>query len=59
MVVFPLSDISSSIAAGVGFAFVNGLIMFGGVLSQAIGIGSLVSETCSQMSLFVLSGKLA
>eukprot|EP00475_Leptophrys_vorax_P041710 TRINITY_DN7871_c0_g1_i1.p1 TRINITY_DN7871_c0_g1~~TRINITY_DN7871_c0_g1_i1.p1 ORF type:complete len:240 (-),score=62.77 TRINITY_DN7871_c0_g1_i1:33-752(-) len=55
LVVFPLSDLSSSIAAGVGFAGIHGLIMYGGVLAQSIGIGSLVSTACPEMSLYVLS----
>eukprot|EP00515_Schizochytrium_aggregatum_P011985 CAMPEP_0202083370 /NCGR_PEP_ID=MMETSP0964-20121228/23465_1 /ASSEMBLY_ACC=CAM_ASM_000500 /TAXON_ID=4773 /ORGANISM="Schizochytrium aggregatum, Strain ATCC28209" /LENGTH=247 /DNA_ID=CAMNT_0048651077 /DNA_START=86 /DNA_END=829 /DNA_ORIENTATION=- len=55
----PFSDFASAVAAGLGFALMNSLIMYGGVLQAALQPGDLYTDACPRVSLFVLSALLA
>lgn len=54
-IAFPMTDLYSSIAAGVGFALVQCVLVYGSILGSALGPGALFSDYCPQMSTFVLS----
>jgi hypothetical protein len=58
-VVFPLTDLSSAIAAGLGFGVMHALMLYGSVLAASTGPGTLFAESCASMSVFVLSACLA
>jgi hypothetical protein len=51
IVIFPLSDLSSGLAAGIGFGAIQALIQYGAVLAQTLGAGALHSQYCPQLSL--------
>jgi hypothetical protein len=53
--VFPLNDLSSSLAAGVGFGAMHSLMMYGSVLSASSGDGVLFEESCPTFPLIVVS----
>ena len=52
---FPLTDISASVAAGLGFGLAQSVIIFGSILSNATGEATLFSPECEDISTFVLS----
>jgi hypothetical protein len=54
-VLFPLSDFSSSLAAGLGWGTVEAIILHGSTIVAAIGPGTLATDQCP-MSAFTLSG---
>ena len=58
-VVFPLSDLTSSISAGVGYAAMHSLTTYGSILGSAFGPATYFSDRCSFMSVFVNSAWLA
>ena len=49
-----LNDLSSGIAAGLGFALMQSVLMYGAVISASKGEASLHLDTCPQMSLYLL-----
>ena len=51
----PLHDITSSLAGGVGFGTMQGVIMYGSVLAASSGPSVLFSESCPHMPLVFLS----
>ncbi len=56
----PLNDITSSIAAGVGFALMQSLMMYGTVLAASLdGQGAAFSNACPSLPLVFLSGLFA
>ena len=52
-------DIYSSLAAGVGFAGMHGVLMYGTLISNSAGAGTLFADNCPQFSTFVVSSWLA
>jgi len=58
-VTFPLDDLSSATAAGLGFGFMQTLMFYGSIIGSAWGSGTLFSPWCSAMSVFVLSAWMA
>jgi anterior pharynx defective protein 1 len=54
-VLFPMSDFYSSVAAGLGFGFMHSLLLYGSILSNALGPGTLFADTCPYFSTFVVS----
>jgi len=57
--VFPLDDWSSSLACGVGFGAMHGLILYGSVLAASLNPdATLFVSSCSQLPLIFVSGKL-
>ena len=50
----PLTDLSSSLSAGVGHGLMQAVIVFGSVLENGFGDGTYFTATCSSMSLFTL-----
>eukprot|EP00455_Lapot_gusevi_P056681 TRINITY_DN9482_c0_g1_i2.p1 TRINITY_DN9482_c0_g1~~TRINITY_DN9482_c0_g1_i2.p1 ORF type:complete len:239 (-),score=50.84 TRINITY_DN9482_c0_g1_i2:21-737(-) len=54
-VLFPMTDLSSALAAGLGFGLTHSVLMYGSVLAAASGPGTLYSSNCPQMSTFTLS----
>lgn len=51
----PLHDLSSAIAAGVGFGTMQGVIMFGSVLAGSTGPSVLFTPACPHVPLVLLS----
>lgn len=51
----PLNDLSSAIAAGLGFGTMGSVVMYGSLLATSVGEAVLYSDQCSEMSLFALS----
>eukprot|EP01006_Ploeotia_vitrea_P063121 TRINITY_DN84977_c0_g1_i1.p1 TRINITY_DN84977_c0_g1~~TRINITY_DN84977_c0_g1_i1.p1 ORF type:complete len:241 (-),score=101.02 TRINITY_DN84977_c0_g1_i1:11-733(-) len=49
-VVFPLTDLMSAVAAGLGFGIVQTMMIYGSVLSSAMGPGALFSPKCDHWS---------
>lgn len=58
-IAFPMTDIYSSLAAGVGFAGMHGVLMYGTLISNSAGAGTLFADNCPQFSTFVVSSWLA
>eukprot|EP00753_Platysulcus_tardus_P018579 PLAT6931.1.p2 GENE.PLAT6931.1~~PLAT6931.1.p2 ORF type:complete len:254 (+),score=127.98 PLAT6931.1:30-764(+) len=56
--VLPMDDLTSALAAGVGFAGMYVLVMYGGILQYAGGLATLVAPQCG-MSLFLLNSMTA
>ena len=52
----PLNDLSSAVAAGLGFGTMGSVVMYGSLLATSVEEAVLYSDTCSEMSLFALSG---
>ena len=50
----PFTDESSALAAGVGYAAMSSLVLFGSVLADGFGPGTFFLESCGSMSVFVL-----
>ena len=50
----PLTDLSSSLSAGVGHGMMQAVIVFGSVLENGFGEGTYFTATCSSISLFTL-----
>lgn len=57
-VVFPLTDITSSFSAGLGYGLTQAVLVYGSVVASSSGGGTYFTKECSEMSIFVLSGKL-
>lgn len=53
--VFPLNDLSSSLASGIGFGTMHSLLMYGSVLVASNGTGVLFEDSCPMMPLIVMS----
>lgn len=51
----PLNDLSSSLSAGLGFGTMQGIIMYGSVLSASTGPGVLFVDSCPHIPLVLLS----
>mmetsp|Transcript_10345 Transcript_10345/g.10421 ORF Transcript_10345/g.10421 Transcript_10345/m.10421 type:complete len:246 (-) Transcript_10345:177-914(-) len=49
--IFPLNDVSSSFAAGIGFGGMHSLMMFGSVLAASNGSGDYFAESCPSIPL--------
>ena len=52
----PLNDLSSAIAAGLGYGVMSSVVMYGSLLATSVGSAVLYSDQCSEMSLFLMSG---
>ncbi|SPQ99119.1 GDT1 family protein [Plasmodiophora brassicae] len=50
---FPVDDLSSSLAAGLGFATVQAVVIFGSVVDSAVGPGMFSSQSCPNLPFFV------
>eukprot|EP01041_Mallomonas_annulata_P006957 gene6957-14124_t len=57
--IFPLNDISSSIASGVGFGAMHSLMMFGSVLAASNGSGDLFVDSCPDIPLILSTSLIA
>lgn len=51
----PLNDLTSSLSAGLGFGTMQGVIMYGSVLSASTGPGVLFVDSCPHIPLVLLS----
>lgn len=56
---FPLNDISSSFAAGVGFGSMHSLMTFGALLAASTGNGDLFVDSCPAVPLVLFTALLA
>ena len=52
-------DIFSSLSAGVGYALMHGLLIYGSVISYAGGPGTLFSDNCPDISSYIVSSLTA
>ena len=48
-------DLTSSFSSGFGWGIISVLLLYGSVIGDSIGPGTLYSEQCPTMSVFVLS----
>jgi hypothetical protein len=53
--VFPLNDISSSLAAGIGFGTMHSMMLYGSVLASSDGSGVLFEDSCETVPLVLVS----
>lgn len=58
-IVFPLIDIYSAIAAGVGFGAAQSFMYYAVVVSRALGPGALFNPHCTHFSSFFTSAWMA
>lgn len=59
VVVYPLSDLTASLSAGVGFGVMQTFVVYGSILVGAYGPGILVNDHCPETSIFVISSWIA
>lgn len=52
---FPLNDLSSSLAAGVGFGLMHSLLFYGSVLASGQGSGVYFDDSCPTVPLILIS----
>eukprot|EP00640_Fibrocapsa_japonica_P007892 CAMPEP_0113944096 /NCGR_PEP_ID=MMETSP1339-20121228/30636_1 /TAXON_ID=94617 /ORGANISM="Fibrocapsa japonica" /LENGTH=156 /DNA_ID=CAMNT_0000949167 /DNA_START=195 /DNA_END=662 /DNA_ORIENTATION=+ /assembly_acc=CAM_ASM_000762 len=51
----PLNDLTSAIAAGVGFGTMHSVVLFGGALAASTGPGAMYLDTCPHYPLIMLA----
>ena len=58
-VAFPMVDFYSALAGAVGFGGINALLIYGSVIAEAAGPGTLFTPHCEAMSVFVVASVYA
>jgi hypothetical protein len=55
-VVYPLNDLMSSVAGGLGFGVSQAVMVYGATIFASLGPGTIYSESCPQIPAFTVAG---